>query len=316
MSARAPFIVSLLIIACSSYTPPARAQQGTQPPVDPAAVLAALKDLRARQQTVVNHEKANVLAAINAALADPAKAYDQAYAAVELQGGPGNEGARLAEWRKRQGDLLRNRDFINGLRLQLIYLALTWQHQMGAKSADLLAPLLDYTGQVNLAAESLAPFDQFRKGIGDTTFARYFQVTPFLAGMKGWEDHPLDVDGIFEQTILPEMRLERDPRLLTYWDNRIKAEGVRTEASQNALTINRFKAIQLPALLWSRAEDEIALGRQNQGITDMLAIVKAHPDHPYFQKWAAQLEELVSPQLPAASPSASAPASVAPAATP
>jgi hypothetical protein len=173
---------------------------------------------------------------------------------------------------------------------------------LGAKTADLLNPLLDYTAEVTNAATTLAEFEPFHRGIGETIFAAYFQVTPFLAGMTGWEDHPFDVNGIFQKTILPEMRLEKDPRLLTYWDNQIQTESNRAEASRNPLVINKFKTIQLPTLLWSRAEDEIALGRQNQGIADMLALVKAHPDHPDFQKWAARLEEIVSPQVPAPSP--------------
>ena len=228
---------SLLLIAGSGLAPLAHAQQGATPPgVDPAAVLATLKDLRARQPAVVNHEKASVLANINAATADPARAYEQAYAAVELQGPGGNESARLADWRKREGDLLRNRDFVNGLRLQLIYLGLTWQHQMGVKTADLLTPLLDYTAQLTApsgqippagtlpvsVAEGLATFEIFQRKIGDSVFATYFQVTPYLAGMTGWSEQPFNVDDIFQKTILPEMRLEKDPRLLTYWDNRIQ----------------------------------------------------------------------------------------------
>jgi hypothetical protein len=190
------------------------------------------------------------------------------------------------------------------LRLQLIYLALSWQHQSGVKTANLLNPLLDYTGQVTAAANTFAAFEPLRKNIADTLFATYFQVAPYLSGMADWESQPFDVNGIYEQTILPEMRLEKDPRLLAYWDNRIQTESARAEGSQNGLVMNKFRNIQLPELLWARAEDEVALGRQNQGIADMLALIKAHPDHPDFEKWAAELEKLVSPQVAAPSPSA------------
>jgi hypothetical protein len=305
---RSPLLLSLLITAGLALAQTAPAQQDATPPaVDPAAVLATLKDLRTRQPAVVNRERANVLAAINAAIGDPGKAYEEAVTAVEGQGGGnGNQGARPPDWRKRQGDLLRNRDFVNGLRLQLIYLALSWQHSSGVKTANLINPLLDYTGQAAQAVETLTPFEQFRRGIAETVFAQYFQVAPFLSGMNGWEDHPFDVDGIFKKAILPELRQEKDPRLLTYWDSRIQTDGARAESSGNALIVNKFKNITLPQLLWSRALDEIALGRQNQAIVDMLAIVKAHPDHPDFQSWASQLEALVAPQVsPPPSPAAS-----------
>jgi hypothetical protein len=302
---RPPLFLPLLIAAGSSLAQPAHAQQSATPGVDAAAVLATLKDLRAKQTTVVTHEKTNVLAAINGAIANPGKAYQQAVAAVEPQGGNNNnEASRNPEWRRRQGDLLLNRDFINGLRLQLVYLALTFQHQMGAKTADLLNPLLDYVAQAAQAADAVYNFEPLRRGIGESVFAAYFQVAPFLAGMSGWEDRPFNVEGIYEKTILPEMRLEKDPRLLAYWDSHIQGEGAAAAGSQNALQINKFNTIRLPSLLWGRAEDEIALGRQSQGIADMLTQIKAHPDHPDFQKWASELEQLVSPPAPAPSPSA------------
>jgi hypothetical protein len=317
---RSPLAFALLLVASALTALPIQAQQGAAPAVDPATVLAALKDLRARQATVVGRERANVLAAINAAIADPAKTYELAQAAVEGQATSSNNPAaptnrgfdprrRPNEQSRMQNDLLRNRDFVNGLRLELIYLSLSWRHQSGAKTADLINPLLEYTAQVLPNADALAAFEPFHRGIGETVFATYFQVAPFLAGMTGWEDRPFDIDGIYTQTILPEMRLEKDPRVLAYWDSHIQSEGARAEGSQNGLLINKFRNIRLPSLLWSRAEDEIAIGRQSQGITDMLALIKAHPDHPDFEKWAARLQDLVSPP-PAPSPGTS------PAATP
>ena len=301
---RLPFLLSLLIMA-GSVLPGAAQAQDAPPPVDPAAVLATLKDLRTKQPAIVNREKTGVLDAINAAIADPVKAYQQAVAAVVFQSGNGSDGARISDWRKKQGDALRNRDFVNGLRLQLVYLALTFQHQMGVKTAGLLPALVDYTGQVANAGDALSAFEPLRKSIGETVFATYFQVTPYLAGLTGWEDRPFNVEGIFQKTILPEMRLEKDPRLLAYWDSHIQTEGNSADASQNPLVINKFKSIRLPTLLWGRAEDEIVLGQQNQAILNMLAIVKAHPDHPDFDKWAARLEDLVAPK--AALPTGTAP---------
>jgi hypothetical protein len=316
LMSRPPLGCALLLLAGIVTALPLQAQQGAPPAVDPAAVLATLKDLRARQATVVGREKASVLAAINAAIADPGKTYELAQAAVESQGPNGNNAGAPAtrglEPRRRyndprgQNDLLRNRDFVNGLRLELIYLSLTWQHQSGAKTADLINPLLDYTAQVLPNADTLGAFEPFHRGVGETVFATYFQVAPFLAGMTGWADRPFDVEGIYQQTILPEMRLEKDPRVLTYWDSRIQSDGARAEASQNSLLINKFRNIRLPALLWNRAEDEIAIGHQNQGITDMLALIKAHADHPDFEKWATRLQALVSP--PPAAPPAPSPA--------
>ena len=304
-----------LVLAAGVYVglPVARAQQA--PPVDPKAVLAALKDIRTKQTGIITKEKAGVFAAINAALADPAKAYEQALA-TEQQGQSAPEPARPAdprmanrpgeiarennratEQRKRQGDLMRDRDFVNGLRLQLVYLSLTWQRTMGVKNKDLVPALLDYTSQVTNATDALAPLDMFKKSLGESAFVSYFQVGPYISGLPEWSDHPFDVESIFQKTILPELRKAKDPRLLDYWDSHIQAEAARASATQNNLLVTKFNHVRRPSLLWSRAEDEQLLGNGNQAVADMLALVKANPDHPDFDKWASELEGIVSAKL-------------------
>ncbi len=309
-----------LLVASLLASPPAvlRAQQ--TPPLDPKAVLTTLKDLRAKQSGLMNREKADVLAAINAAIADPGKAYEKAMESVELQGetappppakngaGPARPpaaGTRILDARKRIGEQVRDHDFVNGLRLQLSYLSLTWQHGMGVKTRDLITPLLDYVGQVNQSLETLQPLDMFRRSLNESVFVGYFQVGPYLNGFADWSDHPFDTASIFQKTILPEMRNNKDPRLLSYWDNLLQTESARVTATQNNLATTKFNHIRRPSLLWSRAEDELILGSTNQGIADMLGIVKANPDHPDFDKWATQLEGIASAK--AAPPVADAP---------
>ena len=274
---------------------PLWAQQPSGPPFDPNAVLATLKTLKTKQQAVVNQEKSGVSASINAAIADPGKYYELAVIAVELQNGTGNDAARIAEWRKRNAALLRNRDFLDALRLHLVYLNLTWQHSMGAKTRDQIGALLDYVAQVSRTTQLYEEFDITRKSLGEGVFARYFQIGPYISGMKDWSDRPFDVDGIYDKTIFPELRTEKNPRLLDCWRDRIQAETTRASSAQNALTANKFNNIQLPTLLWNRAEDEVTLGLTNQAVNDMLGLIKAHPNHPDFDQWAARLTEIVSP---------------------
>ena len=75
------------------------------------------------------------------------------------------------------------------------------------------------------------------------------------------------------------------------------------------MAVNKFNMIRRPTLLWDRAEDEIVLGDPGHAVADMLALLKAHPDHPDFDKWAARLTEVVTPKSDAA-------ATAAPAGTP
>ena len=272
----------------------AHAQQSL-PPVDPAAVLATLKDLKAKQTQSVAREKGQVLDAIHAAAADPAKAYEQAYLAVEVQGRGGNEGTKMMDWHKQNADLLRDRNFLVALRLELIYLGLTWQRHMGARTRDLLPALYDYTTQVTNAADGLASLKLSDRSIDDSLFAKYFQVGPYIAGVPDWETKEFNVDGIFEKTVLPSLRQDKDPHLLACWDTRLQNEAGRVD-QRNGLAVNRFNNVRRPTLLWNRAEDELTLGDQPRAVADMLALLKAHPDHPDFDKWAARLTDVVTPK--------------------
>ena len=287
-------LLPTLTLAALAFCYPARAQQ-TAPPFDPNAVLATLKDLKTKQQTVVNREKSGVSANINAAIADPAKFYELAVTAVELQNNGSNDPTRLTEWRKRHATELHNRDFLDALRLHLIFLNLTWQHSNGAKTKDQLGALLDHVATVTRNAEIYSAFDIYRKSLGESVFVPYFQIGPYISGIKDWCDRPFDVDGIYEKIIFPELRDEKNPRLLDCWRDRIQRETTRASAAQNALTANKFNNIRLPTLLWNRAEDEVTLGLLNQAVADMLGLIKGHPDHPDFDRWTARLTEIVAP---------------------
>lgn len=299
----------LWLTVCAGLPALAHAQQ-TPPPVDPAAVLSTLKDLKAKQTQTIAREKGQVMDSIRAAAADPAKAYEQATMAVDMQGKGGNEGTRMMEWRKQNAELLRDRNFLTILRLELNYIGLTWQRHMGAKTRELLPALYDYTAQVAGVSEALAGFKMTDKTLNDSLFVKYFQVGPYINGLPEWENKPFNVDGIFDKTILPSLRQDKDPRLIAYWDNKLQTEAARVDQRSNGLAINRFNNIRRPTLMWNRAEDELLLGDRDRAVADMLANLKAHPDHPDFDKWVAKLTDVVTPKGDAAS---SPPASPAPA---
>ncbi len=276
-----------------------RAQQPAASPVDAAAVLSAIKEIKGKQTDLIAREKGQVLEAIRGAMADPARAYEQATAAVEFQSKGFNDAAKLVEWRKQNGDLLRDKAFVNALRLELVYLSVTWQRCMGAKTKDLLPALYDYTSQVAANYDAFWGLKLTEKSFNDLVFVTYFQIGPFISGLPDWEVQPFNVDGIFQKTILPELRKNKDPRLLTYWDGKIQSEATRIDQRANGLAVNKFNMVRRPTLLWNRAEDELVLGDQNRAVADMLALLKAHPDHPDFDTWAARLTDVVTPKADA-----------------
>ena len=257
--------------------------------------MAALKEIKGKQAEVIAKEKSQVLDSLRAALGDPVKAWEQAVMAVEIQG-KGNEGSKVVEWRKQNAELIRDRSFANALRLELTYIIMTWQHYIGAKTKDQLPALFDYTNQVTASYDALSSLKMIDKSVGDLVFVKYYQVGPYISGLADWETQLFNVDAIYQKSILPELRKAKDPRLLAYWDNKIQAEATQVDQKSNGLAVNKFNMVRRPTLLWNRTEDELVLGDLPHAVADMLAIIKAHPDHPDFDKWAARLTEVVTPK--------------------
>jgi hypothetical protein len=131
-----------------------------------------------------------------------------------------------------------------------------------------------------------------------------------------WEMVPGNVDGIFQKIILPELRAQRDPRLLEYWDMKIKREGEAATRSRLSFELDRFNQIRRPELLWNRAEDELALGQRGKAINDMFNLIKANPSHPSAAGWVSRLESAIAPPTAPASTTTTATPPGAPAIVP
>jgi hypothetical protein len=127
--------------------------------------------------------------------------------------------------------------------------------------------------------------------------------------VQGWEQSPGDVNGIFEKIVLPELRTQKDPRVLEYWDMRMKREADAASKTHLSFEVDKYNTVRRPALLWKRAAELVLLGQKNKAMSDMLGIIKAHPTHPEAATWLAELERLVSPAppVPVAAPAAAAP---------
>ena len=96
------------------------------------------------------------------------------------------------------------------------------------------------------------------------------------------------------KTILPQFRKDKDPRVIVYWDNKIKSGVEVMSETDKAFDVTQFNAVYKPELLWSRALDMIAIGLRNRGMGEMYAIVKNWPDHPRNAEWITKLEDVLS----------------------
>lgn len=155
----------------------------------------------------------------------------------------------------------------------------------------------------------------FRTGVGGSPVARWLQLGDLLgadskrkAGGKngearpegaqaesggGWEYTPGNVDGIYNAIILPEFRAMKDPRLLEYWDLKIKTESERAAEKKLDVEQRDWTQVTLPNLQWARAQDVMLLGQKNRAIGEMFRLVKSFPQHPSTASWISSLEGLI-----------------------
>ena len=92
------------------------------------------------------------------------------------------------------------------------------------------------------------------------------------------------------------------------WDFDIQTrnENISKRGSRD-YDANQFKTIELPKLQFARANDLVALGMNNRGITEIFALIKTNPQHPDFAAWLQRLRELLTPAEKEPPPPAPAP---------
>jgi hypothetical protein len=187
-------------------------------------------------------------------------------------------------------------------------LAASGKHGAGAKDRknndDAIRTLNRQLMSESVSASVVAKWFKLDESIGD--------VAPKKGQGSGWESAAGNVDGMFEQIILPELREQKDPRVLEYWDVKIRREAEAASRSKRAFDSERFNLIARPKLLWSRARDEKAIGQPNRAVRDMMDLIKTYPTHPDAPEWITAVEQELAPQ--SATPSGTASASPAPAA--
>lgn len=266
------------------------------PPVDVESIRASLKALKEKQAAETKTGRNRILQTLNAAAQNNGTAIDfyaEAVRATQFEG-QNREQTQFHDWKKKETDKLRSHELQTAARLHLAYLVLTLQRANGSEIKDLMPALVNYTNQVTAERDSIWDQDLMKRSVSDGIFARWYQLAPWIAGAKDWEMTPGNVDGIFTKSILPVLREAKDRRLLEYWDQKLQDEQRDAQKSGLAFNADKFEQTRKPALLWSRAQDELVLGLKNRAISDMFALVKNNPGHPSIEQWTARLEAVLS----------------------
>ena len=180
---------------------------------------------------------------LSAAGADNSSAinfYLQAVEQVQFQGET-REHTQFQEWKKKDANQLKDPDMQNAVRLHLNYLVISLQRAMGATVDQLTPSLLNYINQVQTDQDAIASQGMMKQSIASSIFVKWYGLGGMIIGLKDWEMTPGDVDGIYAMTLLPEMRKNKDPRVLQYWDDKISREASQASKSNLSFTAQDFE---------------------------------------------------------------------------
>jgi hypothetical protein len=326
-----------LALALLASTIAGQAQQDG-PAIDPAQLLQALKGLKDQQSQQAKTSRQAVLKSAQASAASgqaAAAAWIEAVRETQFQGVE-KEGAQFRDWKEKEGALFSEKEVQTAAHLYFRWLTLTTQHTLGTTTKDLLPNIIQYTKDVladSAAMDALMEHAQKEKDRAnprtagpntrgarntseddrvkrehDQILNRALPNSPpvkalhaeELIKVDAWEMKPGDVDGIYTNVILPELRKARDPRVLEYWDMKIKLEGEAVK-TKPAFDQDKFTKERRPELLWNRAKEFGEIGLRNKGIAELFQVLRANPQHPKFSEWIGEFETLVSPKPSASS---------------
>lgn len=254
------------------------------------------------------------------------------------------------DWEDRQKETFRDPRFVQGLIVQLRYLALTCEAAQGKDLRDLFPQILAYVDSLSQLSEHPSP--QLLQGVNGSIFARAYRIEDLLQkSSEHWEMVPINVPGIYEKTVLPYLRDKNPENLMMAWDRRITQEtqmarfyaaleekggnrDQRRDSERRSQQLQQgraggvvraydaavFEEETLPRLLWNRMRDMALYVDAPQGVAAMLAFVKERKELPIVSDLVDDLTEVVeeismrdSSEAPPVS--SSTPAEAAPATT-
>lgn len=328
-------IAAVAFAAIAAGAPLFAAELQDSSPVDVASLLQELKRLREQQATQRKQRRQSALQQVIAAASNGERAaslWEDAVRAVQFEGAA-REGTAVKEWRDREGEGLDSKEGREAARLFFAWLGLTLQHDAGAPVKDLLAQVVGYTKELAAHREAMEAVEDsikkdkeldasgkhgkrrdgdeskvkrmndqiLGKALAGSPVVRWFGLEDFVHPGK-WETNPGNYDGIFKQVILPELRAQRDPRLLEYWDMQLRKEAGNA-SKMKLFDAGKFTRETRPGLLWQRSQDMLLLGQKHRGMAEMFELIKRYPQHPDAESWIASLEALLVPTAaPAVAP--------------
>jgi hypothetical protein len=278
---------------------------------DKAALLRELVKLEQAHKDKVAAEQKSIGESLGRAL-NNTKAlldlYEDAVFATKFEGGK-KDNTEFKKWKNGQDDILKSEDFQAALTIHAAYLNLTFLRASGEAEGKLIEALLQHVlkvwvseGKVELHTRATAELLDRPVTLG--VLARHYQLGPKLGGPqegekpkeqdKTWEWLPANTDGMLDKTILPFLRKTKSPMLITLWDKRIANQTARAKRAGLNVAAPKFIQQTLSKLYWQRACDLVLVGKEAEGFSTMIGILRQNANLAEFPKYAAELRNLLA----------------------
>jgi len=353
-----PLILKFTALAIAGFAcSPASFAQDLAP-TDAAKLLKDLNSVLEQQSGPLKAGKDAAIQQIGGAAANSATAvalWEEAVRITQFEGA-GHESQAFQAWKAGDGQAFKETDVLNALHLYFSWLQITIQRSSGAKLKDLLPAIVNYTKELSADQAAMAALEEaakrekemnpgkqpvrgakprgvdlaeikaihdsiMKRPLGGSIYVQWQKFTEWV-NLEDWEGTPGSFDGIYEKIVLPEMRAQRDPHLLDYWDMMLQKKADEANRSRLAFDVDKYNSVVVPGLLWGKYTDMIVLGQKSQAYANMLSLIKKYPAHPDVKDWVAQFKDSLSPKstpataAPAPAPAPTSTAAPAPAGAP
>ncbi len=245
-----------------------------------------------REQLEINSAKSayDTIKAAASSQTEALKLYYEAVMKIQYSGKT-RENSQLREWKKKEDDTHEERNFREGLRLHLIYLALSIKRaQMEPDDQSILKELESYANSVlDLDDELRNEKSWMQKSVASSEIAKAYNLDSYLPE-ENWELVPGNADGMYEKTLLPLMREQKSPYLISYWDNRIARKQKELSDIDGTFQKENILNNEIPTMMWQRANEYYIIDRPAAAVQAKFSIVNQYRAHDSFDKWVEELQ--------------------------
>ena len=223
-------------------------------------------------------------------------------------------------WKDGQKDRISDPKFVESLQQQLRYLALSCQAAETEDKSKIFAPLMAHVDSLSMLTEP--PTGAVTQSVANSIFARAYYLEDLLGKNENWESVPINIEGIYNRSIMPYLRKENPTGLMNAWDKRIEQEtrlvmmleeqddkelrGLSRDEERKARSAQtkkggalgdhskeEFTTRTLPQLQWGKFKDMFLYVDQVNGAKAMLDFVEANLTGENGEELYAEFESLI-----------------------